>query len=114
MKSNAVKMVKYIADDDKVFDWADLHSHLVEDAAGNTTQQHLYASALYIGSSDNIANYREVDRYGEFLADEGKIFDYVDAETRGEHYYKKELKLDYKSGDRLEDYIEIDTPEDLA
>lgn len=59
MKSTNFNLVRYDADNNKVFDWA--VARFVEDAEGNQVQQHLYAKTLFIGSNDSIENYVEVD-----------------------------------------------------
>lgn len=59
MKSTSFNLVRYDADDDKVFDWAE--PRFVEDAEGNEIQEHLYAKTLFIGGNDSIDNYIEVD-----------------------------------------------------
>ena len=61
MKSTNFKLVRYDADDGKVFDWADLSDHIVIDADGNKIQEHLYTKTIFIGNYDNINNYIEVD-----------------------------------------------------
>lgn len=61
MKSKTFDLVRYDADDGKVFDWANLEEHQMEDEEGNITQEHLYAKTLFIGGTDNIENYVEVD-----------------------------------------------------
>lgn len=59
MKSTNFNIVRYDADDNKVFDWAE--PRFIEDAEGNKVQEHLYAKTLFIGSNDSIDNYIEVD-----------------------------------------------------
>lgn len=59
MKSTSFNLVRYDADDNKVFDWAE--PRFVEDAEGNEIQEHLYAKTLFIGGNDSIDNYIEVD-----------------------------------------------------
>ena len=61
MKSVNFNLIRYDADEEKVFDWANLAEHLVVDAEGNEIQEHLYAKTLFIGSNDSIDNYIEVD-----------------------------------------------------
>lgn len=60
MKSTDFQLIRYDADDGKVFDWADLSAHVIEDGNGNQIQEHLYAKTLFIGGNDNILNYIEV------------------------------------------------------
>lgn len=61
MKSVEFQLVRYDADEGKVFDWADLSAHIIEDENGNPIQEHLYAKTLFIGGNDTIYNYIEVD-----------------------------------------------------
>lgn len=61
MKSTDFQLIRYDADDGKVFDWADLSAHVIEDENGNQIQEHLYAKTLFIGGNDNILNYIEVE-----------------------------------------------------
>ena len=59
MKSTDFKLVRYDADENKVFDWVE--PRYIEDAEGNKTQEHLYVKTLFIGGNDNIENYIEID-----------------------------------------------------
>lgn len=59
MKSTNFALVRYDADEGKVFDWVEPRFH--EDEEGNQIQEHLYAKTLFIGAHDNISNYIEVD-----------------------------------------------------
>ena len=59
MKSTDFKLVRYDADENKVFDW--IEPRYIEDAEGNKTQEHLYVKTLFIGANDSIDNYVEVD-----------------------------------------------------
>ena len=59
MKSTNFPIVRYDADEGKVFDWAE--PRFVEDAEGNKTQEHLYVKTLFIGGNDHIGNYIEVE-----------------------------------------------------
>ena len=58
MKSTNFNIVRYDADEGKVFDWAE--PRFVLDADGNQIQEHLYARTLFIGGNDSIENYIEV------------------------------------------------------
>lgn len=68
MKSTNFNLVRYDADEGKVFDWkepryiyepiAPEHPELGEQQVG---QEHLYVKTLFIGSNDSIDNYIEVD-----------------------------------------------------
>lgn len=59
MKSTNYALVRYDADEGKVFDWAEPRYDKDED--GNEIQSHLYAKTLFIGHTDSIDNYIEVD-----------------------------------------------------
>lgn len=59
MKAQNFNIVRYDADDDKVFDWAE--PRFTEDEQGNEVQEHLYAKTLFIGGNDSIDNYIEVN-----------------------------------------------------
>ena len=59
MKTTNFNLVRYDADEGKVFDWAE--PRFTEDAEGNQIQEHLFAKTLFIGANDNIANYVEVE-----------------------------------------------------
>ena len=59
MKSTNFKLVRYDADEGKVFDWAE--PRYDKDEEGNEVQAHLYVKTLFIGSTDSIENYIEVE-----------------------------------------------------
>lgn len=59
MKTTNFNLVKYDADDNKVFDWKE--PRFIEDEKGNQIQEHLYAKTLFIGGNDTIDNYIEID-----------------------------------------------------
>ena len=59
MKSTNFNLIRYDADEGKVFDWVE--PRYVQDENGNDIQEHLYAKTLFIGANDNIDNYIEVD-----------------------------------------------------
>lgn len=59
MKSTNFSLVRYDADEGKVFDWAE--ARFIEDENGNQIQEHLYAKTLFIGGNDSIDNYIEVN-----------------------------------------------------
>lgn len=61
MKTQNFNLIRYDADEGKVFDWVNLEAHQNEDEEGNIIQDHLYAKTLFIGINDNIENYVEVD-----------------------------------------------------
>lgn len=62
MKADTFVLIRYDADEGKVFDWAE--PRFVEDAEGNQIQEHLYAKTLFIGNTDKIENYIEIDQQG--------------------------------------------------
>lgn len=61
-------LIRYDADEDKVFDWAEPHYVYVPvdetrpDGEMKQIQEHLYATTLFIGSNDSIDNYIEVNK----------------------------------------------------
>ena len=59
MKSTNFNLVRYDADEGKVFDWAEPRFEM--DAEGNEVQIHLNAKTIFIGPSDRIENYIEVE-----------------------------------------------------
>ena len=59
MRTTDFKLVRYDADEGKVFDWAEPRYNV--DAEGNEIQEHLYAKTLFIGANDNIDNYIEIE-----------------------------------------------------
>lgn len=68
MKAKSFELVRYDADDGKVFDWAEPHYQEVlidenkpELGTKQGEQEHLYAKTIFIGSNDTIDNYIEVD-----------------------------------------------------
>lgn len=58
MKSTNFTLTRYDADDGYVFDWAE--PRYLDDEEGNKVQEHLYAKTLFIGTTDSIDNYIEV------------------------------------------------------
>lgn len=69
MKSTEFNLVRYDADEGKVFDWKE--PRFIEDENGNQKQEHLYVKTLFIGSNDSIENYIEVDAPEEAAAEGG-------------------------------------------
>ena len=59
MKAKSFELVRYDADEGKVFDWKE--PRFVQDEEGNEIQEHLYAKTLFIGGNDSIDNYIEVE-----------------------------------------------------
>lgn len=63
MKTTDYTVTRYDADEGKVFDWKEPRFHEEETEQGETiqVQEHLYAKTLFIGHTDNIDNYIEID-----------------------------------------------------
>jgi hypothetical protein len=59
MKSTNFNIIRYDADEGMVFDWKE--PRYMEDEEGNQIQEHLYAKTLFIGPTDSIDNYIEVE-----------------------------------------------------
>lgn len=69
MKSTNFNLIRYDADEGKVFDWAEpryiyepIDPNNPELGEKQVGQEHLYAKTLFIGGNDNIDNYIEVDK----------------------------------------------------
>lgn len=62
MIAKSFELVRYDADEGKVFDWKT--PRYIEDEEGNQIQEHLNVSTLFIGGNDKIENYVEVDADG--------------------------------------------------
>ena len=62
MKSEVFNLMRYDADEGKVFDWKE--PRIIEDADGNKTEEHLLVKTLFIGFNDAIENYVEVAEDG--------------------------------------------------
>lgn len=62
MKSTNFNIIRYDADEGKVFDWAEPRFiEVFADGKSEEIQEHLYAKTLFIGGNDSIENYIEVD-----------------------------------------------------
>lgn len=61
MKSEPMILMRFDSDEGKVFDWADLSEHMIDNEDGTQTQDHLYTKTIFIGEYDSISNYVEVD-----------------------------------------------------
>lgn len=59
MKAKSFDLIRYDADDGKVFDWKEHRYHTNE--KGEEEQEHLYVKTLFIGANDSIDNYIEVN-----------------------------------------------------
>ena len=63
MKAQSFALVRYDADEGKVFDWKEPRfiEEINEEGEVIKTQEHLYATTLFIGGNDSIDNYIEVE-----------------------------------------------------
>lgn len=59
MKAKSFDLIRYDADDGKVFDWKEPRYYT--DEQEEQQQEHLYVKTLFIGANDSIDNYIEVD-----------------------------------------------------
>lgn len=66
MKASNYSLLRYEADEGKVFDWKEPRYIEEIDIDGNPVirQEHLMARVLFIGENDTIRNYVEVDSNG--------------------------------------------------
>jgi len=66
MKASNFSLVRYDADEGKVFDWKEpRYIEVFADGISQGEQQeHLYVKTLFIGPTDTIENYVEVDEAG--------------------------------------------------
>lgn len=62
MISSNYSLTRFDADEGKVFDWKE--PRYETDEEGNEVQQHLNVKTLFIGHTDTITNYVEVDSAG--------------------------------------------------
>lgn len=62
MISSNYSLTRYDADEGCLFDWKEPRYDIDEE--GNEVQQHLNAKTLFIGHTDSITNYVEVDSAG--------------------------------------------------
>jgi hypothetical protein len=99
---------KCVAKEGYIIDWADLTAHQHEDENGNLVQDHLYATTLYLGVNDKVENYVQFPRYVKHTAAEGKVYDYIDADSRAEHLLTKEIEFDITEGNFEDIYVEVD------
>lgn len=72
MKATDFSLIRYDADEGKLFDWKE--PRYIEDENGEQIQEHLYVKTLYIGANDDIANYVEVDEDGAITELEDAAF----------------------------------------
>ena len=82
MISSNYSLTRYDADDGKVFDWKEPRFN--EDENGNQVQEHLNAKTLFLGHTDTITNYVEVDA-------DGNITELQEPEIATEADYTKAL-----------------------
>lgn len=59
MKAKSFDLIRYDADDGKVFDWKEPRYYT--DEQEKQQQEHLYVKTLFIGANDSIDNYIEVN-----------------------------------------------------
>lgn len=59
MKKETFNLIRYDADDGYVFDWKE--ARFIENENGNKEQEHLFVKTLFIGGTDTIDNYVEVE-----------------------------------------------------
>lgn len=72
MTTRTFTLTRYDADEGKVFDWANLEEHRIEDGNGEMIQEHLYAKTIFLGGMDTIERYVEVDIPVEETTEEGE------------------------------------------
>ena len=87
MISQNYSLTRYDADEGKLFDWKEPRYIEEFDENGNvinTTQEHLYVKTLFIGHTDSITNYVEVDA-------EGVITELTEPEIATDVDYEKAL-----------------------
>lgn len=67
MKYSDFVLTRYDADEGKLFDWKEPRYEDIVDENGKVVEQieqHLYAKTLFIGGTDSIENYIEVNENG--------------------------------------------------
>lgn len=82
MISSNYSLTRYDSDEGKTFDWKEPRFN--EDENGNQVQEHLNAKTLFLGHTDSITNYVEVDA-------EGNITELQEPEIATEADYTKAL-----------------------
>ena len=82
MISTNYSLTRYDAADGCIFDWKT--PRFIEDEEGNQTQEHLGAKTLFLGHTDSITNYVEVDA-------DGNITELEEPEIATEEDYVKAL-----------------------
>lgn len=63
MKTTNFNLIRYDADENKVFDWKEPRFivEINEEEQEIEVQEHLYVKTLFIGANDSIDNYIEID-----------------------------------------------------
>lgn len=63
MKTTNFNLIRYDADENKVFDWKEprFTVEINEEEQEIEVQEHLYVKTLFIGANDSIDNYIEID-----------------------------------------------------
>lgn len=86
MKSTNFYLLRYDADEGKVFDWAEPRFDIELDEQGNEikVQTHLNAKTIFIGVNDSIENYVEV-------AEDGTATELVTPEYANDNDYLEAL-----------------------
>ena len=61
------RMKSYKAPDGYIYDWAEPHTAtiILEDGTKETREEHLYVKYLFLGSMDDIKNYKLVKQPGK-------------------------------------------------
>lgn len=59
MKATNFNIIRYDADENKLFDFAE--PRYIEDENGNQVEEHLLVKTIFIGNLDSIDNYKEVE-----------------------------------------------------
>ena len=62
MISTNYSLTRYDADEGKMFDWKE--PRFTEDENGQKIQEHLNSKTLFLGHTDSITNYIEIDEVG--------------------------------------------------
>lgn len=62
MISTNYSLTRYDADEGKMFDWKE--PRFTEDENGQKIQEHLNSKTLFLGHTDSITNYIEIDEAG--------------------------------------------------
>lgn len=82
MISTNYSLTRYDADEGKMFDWKE--PRFIENEDGEQVQEHLNVKTLFLGHTDSITNYVEVDA-------EGNIAELAEPEIATEADYTQAL-----------------------